>query len=878
MQKELIHFQNEITLKYHLYNSLFLTLPFGGTEETGRILPVFTNYCATEIIRNKSPEQIIQGFFQKQLSLMTEHDQTKIIFNILQFVERQILLFDALEDAAFTKIRNLEGPGSITQLVNKVKSRNQESNLIRQLTDYRIKIVLTAHPTQFYPDPILGIIIQLNSALRHNDLKQISQLLVQLGKTSFKHAQKPTPFQEAQSLIWFLENVFYPVIPEIHQELKDLMTNGQPLPPLEKCIELGFWPGGDRDGNPYVTPQTTVAVARLLKSSILRRYISDLKQLAQKLTFPGILEKLLLILKKVEGNYLSTQVSAEENKNSRPDIYKNVQALLTNLEELRTLLIAEHNGLFLEYLETFINKVQCFEFYFATMDLRENSRAHHEAFLFLIKELSTGENRSKLNHKLSQYDHLSTTEKLQIVTELMQSKIHYSPGSITENTPITNCLNSFAVIKQIQAENGEKGLHRYIISNTSSAFDVLELLTMLHLAGGFSGPIPIDIIPLFESITDLENAVPIMEQLYQNPVYQQHLHKRQHTQTIMLGFSDGTKDGGYVTANWSIYKAKLALTQLSEKYQIKVIFFDGRGGPPARGGGNTHQFYRSLGSKIRHRRSELTIQGQTISSNFGSHDSAKFNLEQLFTAGLEDLVFPEQANNLGDQEIQLLEQLSQISLQTYQQLKEHPLFIPYLEQVTPLQFYGDLNIGSRPAARKKTTHVQLESLRAIPFVGSWSQLKQNVPGFYGFGSALKQLIDQGEKSRLTALYQHSLFFRTLAENAMMSLSKSFFPLTAYIKKDRKFGKFWQMLADEAELTQQLLLEVSGQKQLLDNDPINRESIKLREEIVLPLLIIQQFALTKLHEIADPDSESYLIYKKMVLKALAANTNASRNSA
>jgi len=201
MNEQLVNFHDDVVLKYHIYNSLFLTLPFGGTEETGKILSVFSKYCQDEIRTGKSPKEIIANFFLWHLNTENESEIIAFLVMMLQFVERQILLFDALEDAAFPATHDLNGNGSLHHLIVKTINANQQENFVQQLRDYQIKIVLTAHPTQFYPTPVLGIMTQLTHALRENDLKQISLLLLQMGKTSFKHQQKPTPFEEAHSIV-----------------------------------------------------------------------------------------------------------------------------------------------------------------------------------------------------------------------------------------------------------------------------------------------------------------------------------------------------------------------------------------------------------------------------------------------------------------------------------------------------------------------------------------------------------------------------------------------------------------------------------------------------------------------------------------------------
>ncbi len=271
---------------------------------------------------------------------------------------------------------------------------------------------------------------------------------------------------------------------------------------------------------------------------------------------------------------------------------------------------------------------------------------------------------------------------------------------------------------------------------------------------------PIDIVPLFETIDDLQAAEEIMDTLYQHPVYAQHLSGRKKQQTIMLGFSDGTKDGGYLQANWSIYTAKENLTAISRKYNVKARFFDGRGGPPSRGGGKTNKFYASMGTNIENEEIQLTIQGQTITSNFGTIQSSQYNLEQLLSAGISNELFADTRIQLSQHDRFLLDELGRISHESYQQFKEHPLFLSYMQLFSPLNYYSKSNIASRPAKRGGGGGLRFEDLRAIPFVGSWSQLKQNVPGFFGVGTALQQMKDKGYWEDMKAMFRN-LFFRLL---------------------------------------------------------------------------------------------------------------------
>jgi phosphoenolpyruvate carboxylase len=432
-------------------------------------------------------------------------------------------------------------------------------------------------------------------------------------------------------------------------------------------------------------------------------------------------------------------------------------------------------------------------------------------------------------------------------------------------------------IKSIQKENGEEGCHRYVISNCQGVVNMMEVYALLRICGWKRDEMLIDIVPLFETIDDLDQAETTMELLYHLPEYKSHLQLRNNHQTIMLGFSDGTKDGGYLQANWSIYTAKENLTAISRKYNIKAKFFDGRGGPPSRGGGKTHKFYSSLGSNIENEEIQLTIQGQTITSNFGTIESSQYNLEQLLSAGLSNELFADSRIQISQHDRFLMEELGKISHESYQGFKTHPLFLAYMQQFSPLNYYSKSNIASRPAKRGNSGGLRFEDLRAIPFVGSWSQLKQNVPGFFGVGTALQQMKERGLWNDTKAMFRNVLFFRTLIDNSMMSMLKSFFPLTEYVKKDPQFGPVWELIKNEFDLTSKLVLELADATTLMEDDKAGKASIQMRDKIVLPLLTIQQYALNKLHnEEVDPALKP--IYEKLVTRSMFGVINAARNSA
>jgi len=856
---KLERFNQEVLSKYYIYNSVFITLPFDSIDNTGVLLPLFSDVCENGFKKQETPKEIVDFYAKKYLHSASETEKIDLMFRFIQYIERQIVLFDAIEDASFPVVNNMEGIGSLRDIKEKSDVKGKKEELIDFLENFNVRTVLTAHPTQFYPGPVLGIINDLTDAIRKNNLLEIKQLLAQLGKTPFIQNEKPNPFDEAVSLIWYLENVFYETSGEMVHYLEKNIFNGKSI--VNPLIKLGFWPGGDRDGNPFVTTEITLKVADRLRLSILKCYYNEIRNLKRKLTFFEV----DVLVAELEHKLYRTIFY------SKGEVYITLSEFKTQLNKIKTIIIERHQSLYLDELEALLIKVNLFGFHFATLDIRQNSKIHDSVFKDVVEHFVN----SNLAVFPKNYFELSEEAKIKVLSSV---KANLDPN-VFDNEMTKSTIESIHAIKHIQENNGEFGANRYIISNNESALNVMETFSLFHL-NNWENP-SVDIVPLFESVDDLQNAHQIMETLYTNPAYAKHLQNRNSKQTIMLGFSDGTKDGGYLMANWSIYKAKEELTEISRKYGISAIFFDGRGGPPARGGGKTHKFYASLGPNIENKEIQLTVQGQTISSNFGTLDSCRHNLENLLSAGVTNQVFGKTKNELTIDEKEILDQLADLGYQKYLSFKNHPKFIPYLEQMSTLKYYAKTNIGSRPSKRSKSEHLDFADLRAIPFVGSWSQLKQNVPGFFGVGTALKHFEDKGQWEKVQDLYNNSLFFKTLLENSMMSLAKSFFPLTAYMKNDPEFGSFWQIIYDEFLETKRLLLKIAGHKELMENYPDGKASIDIRERIVLPLLTIQQYALLKINELnkeENPDLNLIKTYEKIVTRSLFGNTNASRNSA
>ena len=854
-----IQFRKNVSDKYIIYNSLFAALPYSGVANVGALLPILLQTCEEGFSKDKSPIEIVDYFFKQHTYVESEQEKLDHLFKYVQYMERQVVLFDAIEDAAFSSVNEVDGIGSLKALIRDAEFLDNTDALKMKLQKFKVRLVLTAHPTQFYPANVLGIIHDMGEAIGKNDFNIINQYIQQLGLTPFFNKKQPTPTDEALTLMWYLENIFYHSVGNIYSTIvRDVFDNkyeGE-----NPFIELGFWPGGDRDGNPFVNAATTLNVAKALRSSIIVCYYRDVRKLKRKLTFSGV-------------DVLVNELEATLYENVfRPDEAKPITTneIIECLTKIKSIIIEGNYSLYLSRLESLMHKVKLFGTHFASLDIRQDSRIHHAVLMDVHQTLLQQDGKGILPND---YNDLDSEAQMNVLANIVGQ---INPADFKE-TITKDTLESIYAITTVQKMNGIPGCHRYIISNCQSAINVMELYALCRLCGWDTHLSNLDIVPLFETIEDLTNAEDIMSILYNNPLYKIHLQNRQAQQPIMLGFSDGTKDGGYLQANWSIYKAKETLTKISRANSIVVKFFDGRGGPPSRGGGKTHQFYASMGNQIENEEIQLTVQGQTITSNFGTIQSAQFNIEQLLSAGISNEISANAKLQLSEKNRELLEELGHISYVSYQQLKQNPLFLPYLQKFSPLNYYGKSNIASRPTKRGLKNELSFSDLRAIPFVGSWSQLKQNVPGYYGVGTALQVLKEKGLWNEVTSLFNTSAFFRTLVDNSMMSMVKSNFAITKYVENDPVFNEFRQIIKDEFILTTQLYLELNNCNSLMEKDTLAKHSILLRDRIVLPLLTIQQYALCKVQESTiDPNLKE--AYEKLVTRTMFGVINAARNSA
>ncbi len=842
----LTEFKRTVENRFNVYNSIFLNLPFRKIHNTGMLIPLLFRACEEGIEAGKNPEAILDDFFATNARLENDDDKLSFMFRIIQYVERQVVLYDSIEDSSFRKMRLLSNDITLHDIVHIAENRGQLNILKSKLEDFSARLVLTAHPTQFYPPSVLEIISRLRQLIDENNLNEIEMLLQQLGLTSLMNREKPTPVDEAKNIIYYLRSVYYRAVGDLYSHIKKIIPgNGLDNPDI---IKLGFWAGGDRDGNPFVTADITLEVADELRMTLMKCYYGDLKALSRKLTFPLIDELIAEIRLKVYNTMFNAGelITHEE--------------ILAPLREVRTLLVDRYNSIYLDDVESLIDKVRIFRTHFAVLDIRQDHSVHKKTIEYILKKkgiINQGADEVSADRLLS----LLLTENLRVDLKDFEDGIE------------KETVKTIMQLGSVQKRNGEEGCCRYIISNAEDEFAVMFVYALLKWYGPDSERITFDIIPLYETMSGMKTSADTMRKLFSIPEYRKHISERKDRQTIMLGFSDGTKDGGYLKANWSIFKTKEDLTAVCGEHGIKPVFFDGRGGPPARGGGKTQRFYAAQSNRIANHEIQLTIQGQTITSIYGTEEHFSHNFEQLLVAGMTNCLSGKD-NVISEDSRALIEELSEISYESYTSLKNHEMFVPYLENRSPLKYYGKAKIGSRPAKRTKAEKLDLKDLRAIPFVGSWSQIKQNVPGYYGIGTALRRLADSGRLEELKKAFQEVPFFRALILNSMMSLIKCNFGLTKYLSEDPEYGGFWKMLYDEYELSTEMTLLISGYSTLMEKEPVTRSSILIRERIVLPLLIIQQYALMKL-ESGDENRE---VYEKIIERSMYGNINANRNSA
>ncbi|MDA8685802.1 phosphoenolpyruvate carboxylase, partial [Robiginitalea sp.] len=527
--ERLKEFTKSVRNKFNVYNSLFLNLPYTEGENVGIYIPLLFQQCDSGLKAGKNPTEILDDFFAAFTRANTEQQRIDLMFRIIQYVERQVVLYDSVEDAAFPKLHAHSDSLSIRDYFQLAKKNNRWDKVYKKLETFSARLVLTAHPTQFYTPAVLDIIAELRALILDNKIDEIDVTLQQLGLTSLINRKKPTPLDEAKNIIYTLRHVYYQAVGDLYAYIRSSVGSAAFDNP--DIIKIGFWPGGDRDGNPFVTAAITRDVADELRTTLMKCYYNDLKLLHKKISFRGVQELLGDLRNKVYVSMFDRQ---------KPLSYAEI---LEPLNEIRNILVSEYYGLYLKELDLFMDKVRVFKTHFAALDIRQDHRVHQRVVESILMK----------NGYIQ--DSISELEPAQLLSLLLHERPPV-PLSQLDDPVLQDTVDTISQLKEIQQLNGESGCNRYVISNSEDIYSVLFVLALFRWCGWEDGEITFDIIPLFETMKGMEEAETIMQTLFDTPEYRSHLAARNNVQTIMLGFSDGTKDGGYLKANWSIFKAK----------------------------------------------------------------------------------------------------------------------------------------------------------------------------------------------------------------------------------------------------------------------------------------------------------------------------------
>ncbi len=864
-------------------------------KELGIILGNVLKEQAGYNIYNKVEK--LRHLTKKIRALYSEHTRKEIIYVINSLktpdaykVVRAFSIYFILVNAAdeVHKIRlqrnnmrnNKPAPqGTVLEALIQLKKENIAEETIKNILD-KIEIipVFTAHPTEAARQTILRKILKISRLLLERELfinTEVESLdiniklqteIALLWQSNEIRFQKVTVKDEIQNGLFFFKEVLYEVIPKFYQtfnyNLKTCLNFQLPAPVIFK---FGSWIGGDRDGHPFVTAELTKETLSNNKKQIITLYQRDMELTYTALSSSSNIitasARLLNSIKKdrqilgienaesilrdpseiYRSKILLTSLKLEETKQNSPKGYKSSDEFIDDLYIMYNSLINNKGSIIADtVLLPLIYKAKTFGFRLAALDIRQNSSLINSA----VEEIL------KYSEVCINFKNLSEEDKIKILTgEILNSRP--LKNSFSELSQVTiQVLNELAIIKWGKENIAHNACSDFIISNCSSVSDVLSVVLLAKEAGlVFSAGKKIisssfDVLPLFETIDDLRNSDKVMNVLFNNKAYAQHIKLRNGIQKIMIGYSDSNKDGGIVTSNYELYKAQINLKNLCDKKSIELILFHGRGGSISRGGGPVNQSILAQPSGTIDGKIKITEQGEMISSKYLIPEIAQESLELMASAVLITTA------NLGSYKgIEYLNRYSKIfdaisnnALTAYRELINHPDFLTYFRTVTPIDIIEHIEIGSRPASRKHSDDIRF--LRAIPWVFSWTQNRQTISGWYGFGSAINNCIAGGIVTweELTEMHKEWKFFRALVSNIEMVLFKTDMIIgkeylkLAGNKSDAK--KIFYMINSEYELSCRVLLKITSEKNLLDKNKSLQNSLQLRNPYIDPISFIQ----------------------------------------
>ncbi|MDR7002352.1 phosphoenolpyruvate carboxylase [Neobacillus niacini] len=787
-------------------------------------------------------------------------------------------------------------PASIESAVLSLKENHISKEVIQEvLKTLSLELVITAHPTEATKRSILEIqqrIAVILEKLDHplltkREQKKLEESLFNevtiLWQTDELRHNKPTVMDEVRNGLYYFDQTLFEVLPEIHQEVEDSLERNYLDTKWEvpNFLRFGSWIGGDRDGNPNVTHDVTWETLIRQRRIVLKKYkgvLTDLmKRYSHSTTRVGVSEELLQLLEAQENKYLTEDkqwpvktevyrrvfaVMIERVRQVGKSVvgYQSAEELLKDLFVIQSSLKGHHPAAHeLRSIQKLIRQVQLFGFHLATLDIRNHSGEHEAAITEILRKVRITEN----------YGELSEDEKMKILQNILIDPRPLLLLNEDYSKETQEMIKVFHMIKKAHEEFGKRSISVYLVSMTKSPSDLLEVLVLAKEAGIYrlhaDGTLEshLNVAPLLETIDDLTAGPKIMETLFKIPLYRNHLQIMGDRQEIMLGYSDGSKDGGTLTANWKLYKAQIEIHEMAKRYQIALKFFHGRGGSLGRGGGPLNKSILSQPAETIGGGVKITEQGEVLSSRYLLEDIAYRSLEQAISTLLKVATHVSKEADHGilrnSEWEKAIDEISNESLVKYQSLVFHdPDFLTYFNQATPLRELGDLNIGSRPMSRKKQG--RFEDLRAIPWVFAWTQSRQLLPAWFAAGTGLDSFASKNGKNLtlLQEMYQKWPFFQSTIDNLHMALMKADITTAkeylTLVEDQTIAERIFTNILNEYEKTKAILLKITGDQELLDHTPNIKESVFRRNPYVDPLNFLQVELIKELRSQDEPNDD------------------------
>ena len=748
-----------------------------------------------------------------------------------------------------------------------------------------VELVLTAHPTEPARESALQKQIEIAACLealdhtgitadeREDALRRLRQLVLLLWQTEEIRQRPPEVLDEVKQGLFYVEHVLWDQVPVLFDRFGSLLARAYPGRAFTVPTFLRFasWIGGDADGNPSVTAEVTRQALILQKQLAIRLFRTSVYRLANESSqadrLAPISEELRDSLRL--DHFLMPEAAAQTRERSEHEpyrrkythiwhrlqgtlaalegkpceaLYRSGGELLADLQVIERGLRQTGRGVLADgNLTTLIRQVEAFGLHLLPLDLRQHSVRLETTLAWIL-------------HDRLGIDYRALDDEARITT-LEQSRHLDFPDELPDQAPpqAREQARVHALIPWARSAIDPEAIGSFIVSMTHRVSDVLGALALCRYSPG------LQIVPLLETVEDLRHAPVLMARLFRVPHYREHLRTCGDRQRLMLGYSDSSKDGGYLTSCWELYKAQEALQLVAQQAQVQLEFFHGRGGTVGRGGGPAYKAITSQPPGTVRGRLRVTEQGEMINFKYGLPAIALRNLDSMAAATLLSTIpSGQESAALPRSWRECLDFLSEVSRATYRALIDDPDFLQYLHEATPLDLIGRLNMGSRPARR--TADAGLDDLRAIPWVFAWMQSRHNLPGWYGLGSAFEALTTQNPAAGalLGELYSSWPFFQGLIDNAMMAMAKADIHIAAHyagLVRNQSLGqRIFRRIAAEYHLTERHILRLTGFSALLDNSPVLQSSIALRNPYVDPLSFLQIELLRRLRLTAGTDQE------------------------